>query len=321
MSSVVRSEEEAQPVFETSRHAVIAAVAVLAGVLLWIFWEFFHGQWRWAVEHPADWGHTVVIPAIAFYFVYLQREKLLAKPFRTAWTGLVPTVLGVAWYVFCAIGPPTLHHHNVMAFGVALTIFGLVLLFCGYRAMLWLWFPLCYLFLFGQAISERFMTLITFPLQDLAAGGSYFTFVLMGLDVERAGNTLTILHDGEEIPLNIAEACSGMRMLMAMLALGVAMAFIGLPRIWQRVVLVVLAVPTAIAVNIMRVVTLGLLAMIDVDFAAGDFHTAVGLVWLVPAFLIYLGLMWVVSRIVVEADTGAETQPSTPMQVKGSDEV
>ena len=104
------------------------------------------------------------------------------------------------------------------------------------------------------------------------------------------------------MPLNIAEACSGMRMLMAFLALGVVMAYTGLQRAWQRVLLVVLAVPNAIFGNILRVVTLGLLSLLDTGFAAGDFHSFVGLVWLVPAFFIYLGLMWIIRKLVVDED-------------------
>lgn len=303
MSSVERSEEEHEQTLSPA--AVIVAAAVVVSAVVWVFWNFFERQLRWAYEYQADWGHTLVIPAIAFYFVYLNREKILAKPFRTAWLGIVPVVLGVGWYVFCTIGPPTLQHHNVMAVGVASTIFGLVLLFFGYRAMWWLWFPLAYLFLFGQTISERFMSLITYKLQDIAAQGSFYVLTLLGLDVDRLGNTLTILYDGRELPLNIAEACSGMRMLMAMLALGVAMAYVGLKRNWQRMILVALAVPTALFVNILRVVTLGLLAIVDSNLAAGDFHTAVGLVWLLPAFLIFLGLMWMVRQIVVEPDDNA----------------
>jgi exosortase len=101
-------------------------------------------------------------------------------------------------------------------------------------------------------------------------------------------------------PLNIAEACSGMRMLMAFMALGVAMAYTGFRRWWQRAALVLLGIPTAIAVNILRVTTLSVLILFDTDFAAGDFHTFIGLLWLVPAFLMYLGLMWVLRQIVIE---------------------
>ena len=100
-------------------------------------------------------------------------------------------------------------------------------------------------------------------------------------------------------------------MLMAFMALGVAMAYTGLSRFWQRAILVVMGVPTAIFVNVLRVVTLGLLSKLDVDFAAGDFHSFVGLVWLVPAFLIYLGIMWIVKNLVTEAKSRPQPKART----------
>ncbi len=282
-----------------SREALLAA-AVLSGICLFLFWNFLSRQARWAIDMQADWGHTLVIPLIAGYFVYLRREQLLAKPFRTTWVGLVPVVLGVFIYMVSNVGPLVLHHHNVMGFGVWLTLTGLVLLFTGFRAFAWLIFPLAYVFVFGQTISDRLMTIVTYPMQDITARGSAVALELIGWDIRREGNTIFVLDGSREIPLNIAEACSGMRMLMAFLALGVAMAFTGLKYTWQRIMLVVLAVPTAIFVNILRVMTLAMLSVVDVEFAAGDFHTFIGLVWLVPAFFIYLGLLWILRHLVVE---------------------
>jgi len=283
----------------------LPAAVVLVLLMVWLFRDFFDHQLTTAVQRQADWGHTLVIPLIAGYFAYLNREKLLARPFKTTWEAFIPIVLGVAWYMICAFGPPALFHHNLQAVGVAATTGGLVLLFFGWRAMLWLWFPLLYLFVFGQYISERFMQIVTFKLQDLTARGAAPTLMLLGVDVQREGNTITIFDDGVAKALNIAEACSGMRMLMAFLALGVAMAYTGLKRWWQRVILVVMGVPTAIVVNIVRVVTLAMLALVDSGFAAGDFHSFIGLVWLVPAFLIYLGIMWLVRNIVIEEEHAA----------------
>jgi exosortase len=306
----------------------LAGAAVLIALLLLVFSDFFWTQWLWASRQQADWGHTLVIPLIAGYFVYLNRHKLLAQPLRPAWLGLVPLILGIAWYAVVAMGPPAIRHFNILAAGVAISVCGLTLLLCGWRAMRWLWFPLLYLVVFGQAISDRIMNVVTHELQDIAAWGSHIILILLGLDTERVGNTLTIIHLGEPKPLNIAEACSGMRMLMAFLALGVAMAYLGLKRYWQRTLLVLLAVPIALFVNMLRVVTLGLLSLIDVEFAAGEFHTFIGLVWLVPAFLIFLGALWVVKRVVIEeegseatahatADAQAGEAPSPPLRFAG----
>ncbi|MDG2423802.1 MAG: exosortase/archaeosortase family protein [Phycisphaerales bacterium] len=321
-----------------------AFLAVLA-IFIWLFWSFLNRQFRWALQEQADWGHTLVIPFIAGWFVYLNRQKIFAEPFRTAWTGLLLIIAGMGIYSISGLGPMMLRHHNIMGFGVGVTLFGLVLFFCGWRAMRWLWFPTLYLIVFGQTVSDVFLEVITYRLQDIAAVGSYYGLSLIGFDVERSGNTLQIFHQGEMIPVNIAEACSGMRMLVAFLALGVAMAYAGFSYrtqypfltlrvffrrmfarvvgrrqsigastrrramlvIWvmiQRSLLVLLAIPTAVFVNILRVMTLGVLSTRDTDFAAGDFHTMVGLLWLIPAFFVYLGIMWVLNSIITDEEDG-----------------
>lgn len=280
---------------------VLAAGLFLLVLELILFRDFFETQVRWALREPADWGHTLVIPAISGYFVYLHRDKLLARPFRTAWTGLAPMVVGTAVYVLTAVGGiEAIRHHNLQGVGVGITTFGIVLLLFGWRAMRYLWFPLLYLFIFGQPISERFMRIITEQLQDWTAVGAEISLVVIGFDAEREGNVLRVWHEGDWLPLNIAEACSGMRMLMAFLALSVAMAFVGLKRYWQRALLVLMSIPVAVIVNVLRVVSLALLAVVDSDLAAGDFHSFIGMLWLLPGFLLFLGVLWVIKALVIE---------------------
>ena len=60
------------------------------------------------------------------------------------------------------------------------------------------------------------------------------------------------------------------------------------------------------------IVSLGLLALIDANFAAGDFHSFIGLVWLLPAFLIYLGVIWIVRNLVREDPDGADGAGTAP---------
>jgi exosortase len=314
------------------------ALVALSAIFLWIFWSFLRRQFQWAIQDQADWGHTLVMPFIACWFIYLNRRRIFAEPFSIAWSGLVLIIVGVSVYSLSALGPMMLRHHNIMGFGVGISIFGLILFFCGWRAMRWLWFPALYLVVFGQTVSDRFLEIVTYQLQDIAAVGSFYGLSLIGFDVERSGNTLQLFHQGEMVPVNIAEACSGMRMLVAFLALGVAIAYVGFPFrtrypfltlwiifmrvfsrrsvgssarsrgmmvIWtlsQRVLLVLLAFPTAVFVNILRVMTLGILATRDTQFAAGDFHTMVGMLWLIPAFLIYMGIVWILKQLVVHED-------------------
>jgi exosortase len=147
-------------------------------------------------------------------------------------------------------------------------------------------------------------------LQDWSAIGADILLNTLGIDTDRVGNVLTVhMSDGTTHPLNVAEACSGMRTLMAFLAIGVALAALGLPRWWQRVLLVVAGVPISLFVNVLRVASLGMLSMVDSNFSTGEFHSMVGLVWLIPAFLMFLGVMWVIRNLVDESQ--APTAPRT----------
>ncbi len=275
------------------------AIGAAAGLLLvfgFIFFDFLRRQVEFAFELPADWGHTLVIPAIGAWFVWRDRDALLAKPFRPTLWGLVPILGGTAWYMLCVFGPAPLFHHNLQGVGAAAVLFGMTLGLFGWRAMSWLFFPLLYVVVFSQTVSEKLLNVVTFRLQDWAAVGADLTLNVVGVECDREGNVLWIVTDEGRKALNIAEACSGMRMLVAFLALGTAIAYTSTRTNWKRLILVLMGVPIAIGVNVLRVVTLGLGSLYDVSFAQGDFHTFIGLVWLVPAFLIYLLMMWILER-------------------------
>jgi exosortase len=289
----------------TSRQAWIAGAAFALGYLL-TFWDFLRSQAVHAVTQPSDWGHTLLIPAISGYFVWLKRDELLAEPFRPSWWGIGVFVAGLSIYMLAAFGPPAVQHHNVRGFGAALALLGGALAVFGLRSFRFLWFPWAYWLVFGQTISERLLSRVTERLQDWSAVGADILMNTFGIDVERVGNVLTIhFSDGTSHPLNVAEACSGMRTLMAFLAIGVAMAALGLSTWWQRTALVLAGIPISLFVNILRVTSLGLLSIIDPNLSAGEFHSMIGLVWLVPAFLLFLGAMWVIRNLIIDEGSGA----------------
>jgi len=278
---------------EVSPALTVAGAVVLLAVFVLVFWHFFVLQVRTGIGQPADWGHILVIPFISAWFVWMRREELMSKPFAPAWTGLGILILGVLWYSFALLGPSAFQHGNIQGAGVVIALSGLCLLLFGWRAARWLWFPVLYWGIFGQSISDRALQTVTLTLQDWAAGGAYYLLNAIGYDTDISGNVLTVYGDaGTPHPLNVAEACSGMRMLVAFLALGVAMAFMGLDRWWQRWLLVLMAAPVAVAVNILRVATLGILSLHDANMIQGEFHHFVGMIWLIPGFIMFLGIQW-----------------------------
>ncbi|MDP7188683.1 MAG: exosortase [Phycisphaerales bacterium] len=304
-------------VYTPSNQAMLLSAATVLAIFIWLFWSFLERQVRFAIEFQADWGHTLVIPFIAGWFVWLNRERILSAPLKPSITGLAVTFIGILWFAAASIGPILLRHHNIAGMGVGLTIFGIVLAFCGWRAMRWMWFPVLYLIVFSQTVSDRLLELITFELQGIATVGGEIGLSLIGYDIAREGHTLNIYYNEQIVPINIAEACSGMRMLVAFLALGVAMAYRGLDTWWQRTILVIMAVPTAIFVNILRVITLGILATMDSGFAAGDFHSMVGMLWLLPAFFIYLGIMWILRQSILDEESPSDAAvPEAPLSVR-----
>ena len=87
-------------------------------------------------------------------------------------------------------------------------------------------------------------------------------------------------------------------MVIAFLALGTAMALVGLKEWWQRVVLVMLAVPVALLLNVIRIGVLGLAVQVNPELAAGQAHMFIGMLLLIPGFGMYLLIRWALIRSV-----------------------
>ena len=52
---------------------VLLGLGLLAALVA-VFWVFVEGQFRMSLEAPADWGHTLIVPFISGYFVYLRKD-------------------------------------------------------------------------------------------------------------------------------------------------------------------------------------------------------------------------------------------------------
>ena len=275
--------------------AMCIALCGLAAAIVFAFWDFFNVQWHYATTEPADWGHTLFIPLIALYIVALHRADLFAKPFKSGFTGIILIFLGLAFYSLTTVGPEAtvLNSHNARSIGVGLTLFGICATLFGWRSLLWLWFPLLYMLVFGQRITDKVLVYVTYPLQDIAALLGYFLLDFIYNNVQLKGTSIEIVDaNGIAFPLNVEEACNGMRMLMAFLALGTVIAYVGLDKWWLRIVLVLLGIPIAIVINAFRIATLGVLSLQGKDYMVGEFHSFVGLVWMIPTFGLFMLMLW-----------------------------
>lgn len=283
----------------TPANVIVALLTVAGFIALFYQWFGFQHRFSWGSD---DWAHAYVVPFIAGYAIWMERDTLARLTPQLFWPGSIPLALGVVCYFFFMLGFP---NHMGQGFAIVLTIFGLALMNLGPRIAALLTFPIAYL-IFAVTISQRVMQGVTFQLQLIATDGAHILLNVLQVQTEKAGNTLTIFKaDGSTIPLNVAEACSGMRMVIAFYALGVAVAFLSTKQWWQRIALLMLAGPVAVLVNVFRVASLGVLSLWNPEFSKGNAHMAVGLLWLVPAFLLFMGCVWALKRMVNESQPGA----------------
>ena len=130
------------------------------------------------------------------------------------------------------------------------------------------------------------------------------------LEATANGVVIDVLYKGKamEPGLDVAEACAGMRLLMAFVALGVVMAYVHERPLWQRIILLASTVPIAIFCNIVRVAATGFIyVLIHPKYAQGIYHDMLGLAMLPLAFGLYGFIAWFMSSLFVrESDAVSE---------------
>jgi len=134
---------------------------------------------------------------------------------------------------------------------------------------------------------------VAFPLQGFAAQTATICLLALDIPVLREGNVISLART----TLEVAEACSGIRSLMSLLALGTVYAYFAESVMWKRWVIVAAAVPVAIAANAFRVAGTGVLAhYFGEDAAQGFYHEFSGWLVFVVAFVLLLGVGIILSR-------------------------
>lgn len=303
-SPPAQAQEKVLGMFTRTGAMVAGCVLVSFGIL---FFRWFFQQSKISLAHPEDWGHAFVIPLIAGYMIWQKREQIAKEETSIFWPAFIPFLLGIQAYAYNMF---MVRNHMLQGMSLILTLGSLALWMVGPRVFKHLFLPIAYLLLM-ITIAEEIMLAVTFKLQLIASQGSWLLLNLIGnpfewFSVDIDGNTLMILTNaGEVLPMNVAEACSGMRMVVAFYALAIAVALMGSPQWWQRIGLILLAGPVAVFMNIIRVTVLGLLMLVNPDLASGDAHTVIGTLLLIPSLMLFLGMAWMLNRLVSD-DAGLE---------------
>lgn len=269
-------------------------VLLVGAALVGVFHQWLLKQHLHSWGNP-DWSHSHVVPLVSLYLLWQAREELSRARARVFWPGLMVVVMGVMCYVMFLVG---ISNHMGQGFSFILTLFGVVLMLTGPEVTRWAVMPIGYL-VFGVTVSKMVMIKLTAQLQLVASKGAWMVLNSVGVSTDIKGNILEVTSgSGLTHQLNIAEACAGMRMVIAFVALGAAVALVGCREWWQRAALLMLAIPVAVLVNVVRVASLGVMTLVNPDLASGSAHMFIGMLWLVPGFLLYMLIMWVLNRLV-----------------------
>lgn len=266
-------------------------------------WSIFHFEiykivYRW-INDPS-WSHGFLIPLFSLYFVNQNKEQLLDLEPKTNW-------LGFFGILFCLFVYPLNLAYMHFGYGnplLMIACLGAVVLFIGgWKLVKYTWLPIGYL-IFAVPLPVRLYKEITIPMRKLAASVATALLNLVPeLEAKASGVVIDVIYKGQplEPSLDVAEACSGMRLLMAFVALGVAMAYLHYRPIWQRLVLLASTIPIAILCNVIRVTTTGFIYILwDPKYAQGLYHDMLGMLMLPLAFGFYWLLAWFMSNLVVE---------------------
>jgi exosortase len=312
-SSLVSSLPEEKSFSQLLPPATLVKIGLLAALLVAMHLTLGKSiVMRWYGD-PTKWGHGFVIPLFSLYLIYSRRDDILRAPRRRAYLGLLIMLAGIAGEI-AGIFP--INNHYISYLSIILVLLGLVLYLGGYKLMRIVWLPILFLF-FAMPLPDGWYTQLSVPLQNLAARGAVAMLRVYVTDIANDASRITLIsQSGVSRQLTVAEACSGMHLLMAFMALGVAMAYLDYKPIWQRVVLVLAAVPIAVFCNVVRVAITAHMFYIDREELGQDFmHAFTGILMLIPAFGLLWVLGWIMRLIFVEVDE-EPTVPAVPAPAK-----
>jgi exosortase len=236
-----------------------------------------------------DYGHGFFVPLFSGYVLWRQRERWTKSEINPTDFGLLVMLGAVGLLLAGSLGAELFTSR--LSLLVLLT--GLTLFLGGWKVLRAVSFPLGFL-IFMIPIPAIIYNQITFPLQLLASRFGAFWLELVQVPVLRDGNVLIM----SNYSLEIVEACSGIRSLMALVALATAYGYFLEPRRWVRYVLVILMVPTAIVSNAIRIMGAGVLAHRFGPVAAEGFlHEFSGWVIFLVALVLMFAWHWTLRQI------------------------
>jgi len=292
-SNVLDRGAAAVPVWRLTWGPIAAATAVSV-LALWLFWDGLALMASWWLGNP-EYSHCILIPPIALFLIWQQKDRLERLPFVGSWWGVALVFLGGAMLRLGQLGTI----YTVIQYAYLVTIYGLMMSFTGTRAFRVLLVPM-FILLFMVPLPQFFLFNLSAKLQLLSSAVGVWFMRLFGVTVFLEGNVI----DLGGYRLQVAEACDGLRYLFPLMTLAFLMAYFYKGALWKRAAVFVSSVPITILMNSWRIGTIGV--MVEhwgIGMAEGFLHQFQGwMVFMLSAGLL-LGEMALLNRVGHESGT------------------
>lgn len=253
---------------------VVGAFLVVA-FLSFLYWPTF----RWLVDSWLSspyYSHGFVVPFVSGFLIWTRRNELHVS--QSSIMGAAVLALGAFAYVLGFIwGMPFLAGLSLLV-----VLCGLSLVFWGTKVTRVIFLPICFLVFM---IPFPFVQDLGFHLQGVSLHSSSWILRGLGLPITTSGADI---HLGDNI-FTIGITCSGINTLVALVALAAVYAYLLRGQTYKRVAIFLVAFPIAVLANIMRIVSIILVANYrGVEIATGFYHDISSVIFFIIAFLLLL---------------------------------
>jgi exosortase len=248
--------------------ALSATLVAATACLTWAYWTTLAEMAnRWG--HDPQYSHGYLVPLFASVLLWLRREQM-PQTWRPTWWGAPLLLAGVLARLTGAVYfSPWLDAVSLIP-----VLVGAWMLIGGWQTFRWAWPALAFL-IFMVPLPYRLSGELAGPLQRLATVVSTFLLQTFGIPALSEGNTILL----SEVEIGVVEACSGLRMMVIFFALSTAVALLLNRPMWERLVVVLSAIPIALICNIIRITATGMLhELVSSEVANAVFHDLAG--WL-----------------------------------------
>jgi exosortase len=273
---------------------------VLALVFCWTYWSsFWHLFGAWKTQE--DYQHGFVVPIFAVVLLWLRRDMLQSKASSSGHLWGLPLIFLWALMRWTAV---YFNYGSLPELSLLPFLAGVALFVGGWRGILWAW-PAILFLIFMIPLPGSIQGIASGRLQSLATRISTYAIQTLGIPAVASGN---IIQMTEEHQLNVAEACSGLRMMTLFFAICLGGAFVTRRPLWEKLVMIASAPFIALVSNAIRIILTGIFTQIGIswpnvlDLAKwhGTIHDWAGYLMMPIGLLLLLAEMTLLAKLMIE---------------------